>query len=139
MINVKPYFRAILKSLNYKEWKDGFDSENIPSSRYDRAFFVEANLFDGVAMNQTDCLDITAPVQVKVFLKGKGNIYDRIDDATAKGQAIVLECLKGSNRLSNPLKNVVFNSMEIEPLSDSNNDRLVININFTALDVLGVD
>jgi hypothetical protein len=137
MIRIKPYFRSVLSDLGYKEHKDTFDYENIKSKELHKAFFVEANSFDGAVLNQDGCLEISGSVLVRAFVKGKNNPYDALNTATAYGQAIVLKCLETNNRTTN-LKNVLFNSMEITPLSESNNDDLIININFTAEDILAV-
>lgn len=124
---VRPYFRARLNSLGYKEWDDAFYAENIPENIIDKAYHIDANEINRASFSQTD-LQLEHVVTTRLFFKGFFTPKDALDKTMERLDAILKEVLKPSNRLTGTsgLRNVDLQSVSIEPLADSNNNTLMV-------------
>ena len=135
LVQIRPYFRARLNALAYVEWKDGFNFQNIPSTLLNRSYHIETISGSGVSLNQQDQV-INQEVSVRVFFKGYRNPQDAIDSAMSSYQEILVSCLAPSNRLTQGFKNVLFSSMQLEPLADSNDNAVILSLTFTVLVII---
>lgn len=133
---IRPYFRARLNALGFREWKDGFNFENIPSTILDKSFHIEVP--SGARLNAFDMTsnDITQDVVVRVFFKGFRNPADAIDTAMLRYEQILESVLASENRIGVDIKNVYFSSMQILPLSDSNDNAVILEISFSCLIII---
>lgn len=133
---VLPYFDSILEGLEFTKWEEPFAADNIPSSIIDRAYHLTAGPIDGIQNNQAN-QDAEMGVQVRIFLKGFAYPSDARDEGIFNGERVVIQAVKPENRtLTAGLLNVVFNSMALEPLADSNDNMIVIVLDFTARVIL---
>lgn len=140
MTGIKPYFKERLENLNYREWEDGFNFENIPSNLLDRSFHIYVNFGNGVRLNmQAQEIDIT--VELRVFFKGYRNISEGIDRAIEGIEDIIVEVVKSENRLenNNTFKNVLLNGFFINPLNNTNDNSILVDSTFTVTTILDVD
>lgn len=126
---VRPYFRARLNSLGYKEWDDAFYAENIPENIIDKAYHIDANEINRTSFSQTD-LQLEHVVVTRLFYKGFFTPKDALDKTMERLDAILKEVLKPSNRLTGAsgLRNVDLQGVTIEPLADSNNNTLLVTL-----------
>lgn len=137
--DVRPYFRARVEAVGgLQEWTDGFNFDNIPSTILDGSYHLDSGSFSNIKQNQ-DCLDASGTFTVRVFLKGFRDPQDGIDRGWAKGQAIVQECLKASNRATQAgIKNVQLLTFAVEPLDVSNDNVVRTVLSFTVTIVLDI-
>jgi hypothetical protein len=133
---IRPYFRARLNALGFREWKDGFNFENIPSTILDKSYHVE--IPRGSRLNAFDMSsnDITQDVVVRVFFKGFRNPSEAIDLALLKYEQILQSVLASENRIGVDIKNIYFDSCQILPLSDSNDNAVILEITFSCLIII---
>lgn len=126
---VRPYFRARLNSLNYKEWDDGFNFDNIPENIIDKAYHIDDFEIVSNSLNQTD-LDLECTVTTRIFLKGYRTPKEALDNANEKLEAIFREVLKPTNRLTGTqgLRNVLLTSVSKEPMALSNDNTILVTI-----------
>ena len=134
---VLPYARGRLEALGLTEWIDGFNAENIPSTQLDNTFMVDLGTITTRQMNQTD-LVLEVPFIVTIFKSVIRDNNQRIDDAISSADSVIDEMLKVSNRLNQSvtgdyLKDVKFSSMAIEPLNATDDNGVVVKMEFRAI------
>lgn len=135
---IKPYFRERLESLDYREWRDGFNFENIPSNLLDKSFHVYIPLGNGVSLNQ-QARELTANVELRLFFKGYRDISEGIDRAIEGIEDVIVEVEKSENRLAQTFKNVLLQGFFINPLNVSNDNSILVEMQFTVFTILDVD
>ena len=131
--NVLPFFRTQLTALGYIEWDDSFNFDNIPSNLIDKRFHLELLGAQGIGNNQLD-QEVSFPVTVRIFLKAFRDTSNARDDAVSRGQTILETVLKPEVRVgdfSDGIKNVVFDSMDIEGAIASNDNITVLTLAFS--------
>ena len=131
---IKPYFRTRLDSLGYREWKDGFNFENIPETLLDKSYHIQIENINSLSQTMND-VSLEADVRLRVFKKGFRYVTDALDDAYSEIDCIILEILKPDLRLSNSggFKNIIITSSAIEEGSIDNDNFLLINLSFRAI------
>jgi hypothetical protein len=131
-VDVREYFSEIAGTLGFSKHYDGFATDNIPSTRFDKSYHVTAFAFDGSAQNQT-VVDVSAPVTIRLYFKGFRDVDAGISLATQSGLTYLRSCLASENRLSQTnVKNVVFDGMTVEPYAATNDNYIVCVLNFRA-------
>ena len=133
---IRPYFRGKLVALKFKEWKDGFNFENIPSTFIDRAFHIEMPGGSRVDIFDMSSSDIYQDVVTRVFLKGYRNPAEAIDEAVKNLELILESVLDSSTRLGTDIKNIYYINHNILPLSDSNDNAVILEITFSCLIII---
>ena len=133
MSSVLPYFRTRMESLGYVEHRDAFDFENIPENILDKAYHLTLSPVDFIDANQT-MHQISFPVVVRAFFKGYSNddSTSTLDDVIVETELIYADILSLANRLGIDIKNVTPGGFVINPVSDSNQNDLVLEMEFTA-------
>ena len=134
-VDIKPYFRERLETVDAElnEWQDAFDINNIPAQIIDKAWHivVDAISYQGTAH---ECLGFAAPATLRVCLKGYRSPFEAIDNAHALADAIIKECCKAPNRLTQPnIKNVLPNLVNVREIGPSNDNLVVLEISFNLL------
>ena len=128
-------FRTQMDGLGYEEWDDALNVENIPSTIIDGAYHVEIPSGEMTVINQ-HVLNEASTVNLRVFKKGFANTLTMRDEMLAERQTILCDILSPAVRLSSGIKNIVADSWSITPLSDSNDNSAILEINFTCITVL---
>lgn len=129
----RKYFTDRAKDLKYKKHYDGFATDNIPSTKFDKAFHVEAFTFNTGTRDQYQ-IEFLVPVTVRLFFKGYRDVDETIEVATIAGENYIAAALASENRLAQQvLKNVLFDSMVVEPYASSNDNSVVCRMEFTAV------
>lgn len=127
---VRPYFRTRMNSLGYKEWKDGFASDNVPDTIYDKAYHLSTNSPVTSLSKTQQALDSLFPMTVRLFLKGYRDPASAIDKAFELGQAIVCDVIKPSNSNGTQIHTVNWLSMLPIQLADSNDNDVILELEF---------
>lgn len=130
---VRPYFRSRINALEFKEWKDGFASNNIPQTIIDRSYHLRHGTVSKRLSSSTDIVYVI-PITVNAFFKGYKDVSSGIDRAMAGAEAIINDCVYIPNYV-NPIKIVEFVGFTVEPYDEIKNDniiRAVIDFNVIA-------
>lgn len=133
MAQIRPYFRAQLNELNYKEHRDAFNWENIPSTTLHRSYHIETPTGGRIGQYDNEAQGIEHDCTVRLFLKGYRYPAEAVDDAMSRYQTILEKVLKSENRLGAGIKNIFLNDVAILPLNETNDNSLVLQITFTCL------
>jgi len=135
---VRPYFRTQLRALGFTEWTDAFNTDNIPSTRIEKAFHIENP--DGSRRDIYDqqSQDVELGVTIRTFRKGFRDPATAVDSALADLDAILARCLASERRLGTQIKNIVYNNHTITPLNDTNDNVAVLEINFICFIIICV-
>lgn len=138
LTDVRPYFRTHLNALSLKEHPDGFNVENIASTILDNSYHLEIGTIATSASNQRDHI-FAMPIKVRVFLKGYRDPANEIDAAIALSENIMAEVLKPSNRYGTDIKDIIPVSIVPTPLDESNDNSVILEMDFTANVILCFD
>lgn len=134
--HVIPYARERLDALGFKEWEDAFNWENVPKTRLAKAY----HLTQGAARPRKVCHDHTemeVPLTIRLFKAPGRNTEALLDDAAELADSVVRDFVAARNRLTQAeIKNVFFNDQSVEPLNESNDNGVVIQLEFTMLGVV---
>lgn len=130
---VVPYFRAIgeTPSLDLKYWPDPFNKLNIPSNIIDGAMHIELGPMQGKGLNM-HVQDSTVLVDVAILKKGFVDVDAARADMVQLVENYVKECVRPSLRLTECIKNVVFNNGTITPGNIENDNLLLALLTFEA-------
>lgn len=130
MVKFKNYFHTIFKGSGFKEWKDGFNRDNIPKSVLDKSYFMTYSI--NTVENGTQMED-NINIEIECFFKGYRNPQDAIDNAMETVNSIRLEIL-------NPVSIASFLEVNIlgidsvsqtpEPLNAYNDNSIIITAEF---------
>jgi hypothetical protein len=77
-------------------------------------------------------------VLIKIFKKGFLDPQSAIDESIELGESVTKRILKPTNKLNQSFKNIVFNKMEIMPLAESNDNSMIIDLEYTVRAILNV-
>ena len=126
----RSYLRARAKAIGLREWTDGFNIENIPSTIIDNCFFIQTTSGSGIKLNQHD-QELNFSNTVRVFTKGR-DAAGAIDSAVKIVEDLIIETLTAKNRLTQPngIKNVALDSFSFDAFDQSNDNIVSASITF---------
>lgn len=132
MSNCKVYFRQILNGLGYTEHQTGFDFLNLPNNMVNKSYHLNYGPVAGGPVNQADQQTDVSMV-VRLFYDGYNDVDGVIDSSIDATETVIKQCCSIENRLNNSLciKNVTFEGFLIEPRALSNDNQMVIEMDFT--------
>ncbi len=135
----RSYFRDRAKSIDLKEWVDGFNRQNIPATVVHKSFHLETGEGSGVKLNQND-QEITFKQTVHVLVKGYRDAASAIDSAIKITEDLIKECVTAKNRLtqSEGIKNIVLEGFRFEAADQSNDNLVIASITFRVQTTLGL-
>lgn len=124
--DIKTYFRAQIAEVDsaMREWTDGFNVENIPSTIYDKSYHLSFGTISGqVQSGKTQ--EIEVEFILRAFFKGHRNVGENVDRAVDLMQSVIENVGDPTARLGSSIKNVKFLSMTTEE-SFTSNDNLIL-------------
>lgn len=133
----RQYFQAVAFEQGFRKHYDGFATDNIPGTTFDRTFHVEAFNFQGRVLGQYS-LEVRTPCVVRLFFKGFRDVDQAIETATRAGEIYYRSCLEADRKLGAEIKNVFMDQMVVEPYAVSNDNYVVCRIEFTVLFIKAV-
>lgn len=135
----RSYLRSRAKTIGLKEWSDGFNFDNIPSTVINGTFHISSGAGSGVKLNQHD-QEITFNQTVRIFIKGYRDVSSAIDYAVKVTEDLIKESVSPKNRLtqSGGIKNIVLDSFNFEEGDQSNDNLVVASITFRIFTVLSL-
>jgi hypothetical protein len=127
--DIRSKFRNDLVSLNLREHKDGFAFDNIPNTLLSDSFHVEIESINFLDRSQ-EAIEVSVDVVLRVFKKGFRDVQKGIDQSLDLIESIIDKVLdlKGFN--SNPIVKIDFDSSNINPLGEANDNAIFIETNF---------
>jgi len=129
-VSVRPHFRSRMIGLNYTEHTDAVDFENVAATLLDNSFHMETSPISGAAANQRDH-KFDYSMVLRVFKRGFADPVSMYDDADQDIEDILSDLLSPANRLGIDIKDIIPESINKLPLSNSNDNDLIIEFNFT--------
>jgi len=135
--SVKAYARSRLTLLGLTEWSDGFNFQNIPRTLLNNVFHVELRQCNGAGNNQ-GAQHIECPISVRLFMSQGIDPKTLIDDAIVRADAFISDMIMAQNRLTfdTCVKDVKFDALDIEPIDASNDNGIIIKVDFTVLVII---
>ena len=129
--SVRSYFRTVMDGLGYEEWTDGFNVENIPQTIKDRTYHLETGFIDSGPANQlTHQFDYS--ITVRAFFKGYNEPAAAIDLAILASEGILAVALDPANRLGLSIKDISPGSIQVQPRDFTNDNDVVLIMEFNA-------
>lgn len=128
---VRSYFRTRLDGLGFEEWTDGFNTENIPQTIKDQTYHLGVGFISAERPNQL-ATRFTYPVEVRVFFLGYNDPADAIDTAISASEDIMNDLLDPLNRLGTDIKDVFIGSIQVLPRDESNDNDVILVMEFNA-------
>lgn len=127
------YCRDRLTSLGLAEWTDAFNSENIPRTLLDDTFHIEIGTVSR-KFEHHDNIEINVPLTIRTFGRSFVDTGEGRDNAISLADTIIDEFVKAENRLNDTdIKTIQFDNMNLNALNESNDNSLVLVLDFTAL------
>lgn len=133
--DIRDYYRTKLDALNFHEWPDAFNSENIPSTVLDRAYHLDAGLISSLQLDQRSN-DVSLEVIVRFFIRGFSDPIEALDQAHVEAEDIISSIMAIPDRNTGVIKNIQLNSGSFEPLSESNDNSVIGLLSFENYDVI---
>lgn len=123
---IKDYFRARIDAVdgNFKEWKDGFNFDNIPSNIYNKAYHLSYGGITGDVLG-AEHQGVFVEFIVRFFFKGYRDVATNLDNGMDLCESVIKEVQEADSRLGLSIKNVKFLSMSVDP-SFASNDNLIL-------------
>lgn len=135
--SVRTYARARLDALDFEEWSDGFNFENVPRTMQGRVYLLELGDISANRHNQ-DNVHLLVPLTVYLSIAATRKPVDLIDEAAGTLDTLISSFLSAENRTeSSGIWNVNLRSARIEPLADSNDNGVRIIVSFDMLVISG--
>lgn len=135
----RAYFRSRASAISgMKEWKDGFNTENIPGTILNKSYHISQGIVTGTKLNQND-QEMSFQVTVEIFTKGFKDVATAIDSSIELAEDYITECVTPGNRLtqSTGIKNVIFESASFDPLALTNDNSVMARLTFRVFTILG--
>jgi hypothetical protein len=135
---VRSYFRSNLTALGFKEWTDAFNVDNIPSTLIDKMFHIETPSGSRQDVYDMQTQDAEMDVVIRIVRKGYRNPASAVDTIISDLDTVLTRVLAPTRRIGDNIKNVVYSSHKIEPISDTNDNAVMLEINFICFIILCV-
>ncbi len=136
---VRPYFRARMDSLGYREWADQFEIDNVPETIADKSYHIKSRIIDANSQSMQPLVCDQEAVLTVIF-RGFTSVMLAEDAAHVGLDTIVKDLLKPSNRLSGTdgLRNVTFRRAEIDAINLENDNSIKLTITFNCLTAVDI-
>lgn len=132
---VRPYYRTKMEALDFHEWPDAFNFENIPSTVLDRAYHLGAGPITNLGLDQKSS-DVSLEVIVSFFIRGFSDPIEALDSAHTEAQAIIESIMNVADRTTGDIHNIELASGEFQPLSDTNDNSVIGVLSFDNFNVI---
>ncbi len=132
LTNAVVIFQTQMDGLGYSEWQDAFNIENIPSTILDTSYHIDLSTGEAAVINSSALQEI-GTVVLRVFRKGFRDTVAMRDEMLAEKDTIICDILAPAVRLQSGIKNIVYNSFALQPLSDSNDNSAILELNFSVV------
>lgn len=135
--DIRPYFKTHLDAEGLTEWTDAFNTNNIPEDILDGSYHIQFGEFTLESFNQSDYQN-TVRVLVRIFKNAFVETQTGYDEVVSVGESVAIRIMRPTNRVNETFKQVVLDRMAISQLADSNDNSMVLEMEFTVYDNLNV-
>lgn len=129
---VRPFFRARLNGLGFKEHTEAFDDDNRAQKQLDKLYRLESGPVNGSGADQS-IHEFDYDISLVITLKGVGTksvaLRDRADTIA---EQVLADVLSPSVRLGTDIKNITPGGITVEAYSVSDDNDCTLTIGFTA-------
>lgn len=125
---VRSYIQDAMDELNYTEWRDGFDFDNVPENIINKLYHITTGAISQNSQNQT-ALDLTYPVLLQVYFHGYRYPVEAIEESLSCGQEIICRLVNPLTANGTNIKDVQFVSMEPVAKATTNDNIVLLQIN----------
>jgi hypothetical protein len=132
---VRPYFKTQLGTLGYKEHKDAFNVENVPSQALAKTYQLNIGSPRQVMVDQQS-INIQTPVTLTMYGKAAKDTTISTDAAFEMVEEVVTLLMRPTNRLTQTFKNLLLLSVEVVPIDESNDNAIEVRMNFEVHTIL---
>lgn len=123
----KNYFRVRMTALGFKEWSDGFNFDNIPSTLINKSFSLTLTGANG-SLHDNTCIKSEPNFMLRVFLKGFRDPKTILDEALVQAELIIQDLVSIPQRTAEPtVWNVHYDSLDLKPI-ETNDNAIIIEI-----------
>ena len=128
---VRPFFRTRMNSLGFSEHTDAFDDTNRAQKKLDKLYRIEVGGVSGsVANSQVHQFDIDVSLVITLHGVGAKNVA-LADRSMQVAQDVLAEIL--ANRTNADIKDIIPGAITITPYSASDDNDLILNMDFTCI------
>ncbi len=137
LYNCRQYLRNAANTIGLKEWADGVNVDNIPSTLINKSYSLGQPSGDSRKLSQTD-LECNFDSTIKIFFKGYRDTNTTIDNAVAVVDDLIKECLSTKKRVAHGfgIKNVFLQGFSLDTIGGSNDNIIVASVTFRILVIL---
>ena len=129
--SVRPLFRTQLEGLGYEEHRDAFNFDNIGDSIINDSFHLETTSISSLPANQI-AHDFAYNITLRVFKRGYNDPATLLDEIDQVAQDIYGALLDPAIRLGTDIKDIVPDGYQPLPYAPSNDNTMILEMNFTA-------
>lgn len=128
---VRTFFRTRLEGLGYREHDQPFQVTQIGENIQDNSFHMETGLITSAEANQA-IHSFLYPITIRIYRKAYQDVLSAYDDVHEEMDSILTDILEPSVRIGTVIKDIVPDSIQPLPLDDTNDNVIIIELNFTA-------
>lgn len=132
LASVRSYFRTNLEALNYKEWRDYINFENIPGTIVDQSYHLETVSIAGDTADQ-QVYTFQMTINVRLFRRSYNDTVATHELLITAIEGVHAKILNVVNRTSGNLFDLIPGVATIEPLGDTTDNWQMAVIPYTAV------
>lgn len=133
---VRTYIKNTIESIDpdFREWKDAFNNENIPSNIYDKSYHFIYSIL--TITREQSLVDYSVSGELNIFFKTDRSPQDDFDDAMDLAEQVGLKASNIADLYSfesgedNPIYYANMDSID-SSFPTSNDNRVIVTIQFT--------
>jgi len=127
---VRQFFRDRMDVLGFREHETAFNFEDLASSILDGSYHISSGTTLGSPVNQKS-ISLDYQIDLRIFKRGYRNTNEALDDLDQVAEDILKDILPSAVRNTTGIKDIQLESIDRFPLSDSNDNAMYLEMNFT--------
>ena len=124
---VKNYIRQIVDGFGYKEWRDAFNIDNIPSNMFDGAYHIDVQI-PSIQLGQ-QWYDNDMQITLRFFKKGGRSVVETLEESMEDVNCVKIELSK-MPLFVDVAQSVAATSLTASPLT-SNDNQMIIELSLS--------
>jgi len=136
---VRTYLSARVLEIDsdFREWDDGFNKENIPSTLLNKSFFIEYEI-SGVDNSENTFLTDTISTKITLFYKGFRDVKTALDTSMDLTDNIRINILSKAKIGLTSYLNITNSSVVASPIDESNDNSIAVEMNFDFIETKAI-
>jgi len=135
---VRTFIKNRLAETNtgFREHKDGFNRDDIPRSLLNKSYFIDV-VGTNHSANENGYVEDKVSAKIELFYKGFRTVQTSIDNAMDEAHQFRLRACNPS-KATGAIRSVVVDSIDVDPLSETNDNSIIVTINLSVTAVFAV-